>query len=403
VQVLRAKTLGSEALRGAEPRTTESILTAFTLLEGTMLWSGLGSLAEVCETIEFRAPFAAGFLSAVSRRVASDLGSGIFWNSVRVFCERQPSVALQTLRIVYDELDDTRMELATFLLGTLRRCPLQAIERDAFDRIESCFKDHDAGRFRTIFNQSWVSSANRAGLTVTELKDLIDRHAAGTIEERHDLLGVVCRSISMQTTANDSFQLGLQWIRANTDAALSSSARLSVLMLVESMWEKVDSGLAEADADASDLLRAIQPIPVSEGQTWMMVQRYLVKRLQFNVPSFNQLFVRFVEGDPVGLDQVFRTPRGFEWLLNEMRRRDTSDPISRIIMSGNKKCRRLGLLLFDELAIETVSSDLVNGVDEREVRLAFHEFQRTMMTHGESSARFLVSLLPRLPRMGEQF
>jgi hypothetical protein len=391
----------SAALAVSEPQTCEAILNAFANLEGHTFWLLLGTLHVVLGELELRAAFAVDFLAGVSRRVAGDAGNGMFWRVVREFCVRYPSTALQALWIMYNALGDVPLELAAFILGTLRKLPLQATDRDEFDRISRCFADHAANQFRTIFNQSWAPTAWQCGVTSAELKNLFARHDAGTIDEKSDIISAVSRSLPGSAMSSDVSELGLRWLRDNVDASISSLAKFHVVELVARLADVSQSGDQKTLGDSSDLLFAILPVAIADLATWVAVERYLIKCCVYGNSALIRVFFQLAERDPSGLHEVIRK-RGFDWLMNKLGQQDIADPVGRLVVSRDAKQRQLGLYLFDKLAIETIPPAVLDESGDLGVQLAFHEFQRGLM-HGESSARFLISLIPRVGSMDTEF
>ena len=152
----------------------------------------------------------------------------------------------------------------------------------------------------------------------------------------------------------------------------------------------------------TDLVFAIQPIPVTDGGTWEAIQRWLVNVLGSDSAAFDRLFVQFAERDPLGVDEVIRKDQHFDWLQNEMRKKGTVNPVGLLIVSGDSRCRQLGLHLFDTLPVDAIPDAVLAAVENRGIKLVFHEVQRAHL-RGEATARVLVSLLPRVTAMEEEF
>jgi len=93
----------------------------------------------------------------------------------------------------------------------------------------------------------------------------------------------------------------------------------------------------------------------------------------------------------------FRTAREFEWLLLEMRGRDVAAAVGQLVFDETPQCRKIGLFFLDDLDLTTLPKELLDGLDERRLALAFYESQRTSL-HAAASARFLIILIPAMDR-----
>ena len=374
----------SAAMPKSEPHTCEAILNAFANLKSHRFSVLLESLHFVVGEHQLRPAFAAHFLTSVTSLTAGDFAGGIFLGAVRTFCERHASVALTTLWILYNAPNDTRLPLAAFILGSLRKLPLPVQDRDEFERISNTFREHSKQQFRTTYNLSWATTAWQNGITATELQDLIAQHDAGTSDEKNDMIGTFCRIVVGQSMSRDVANRGLLWLRNTVNGSISSSAKYCVAQLVAMPSSQAKSDDAVLLEEGSDLLLAIQPIPVEDMGTWRYVESHLGRLIVSDVSRFNHVFYQFARGDPWGLHQVISQPRGLVWLVEQMRGKDVSDPVGRLLLFTDTACRRLGIQLFDKLAVESIPPSLFDAAGCLGLRVVFHEMQREML-HGDAS------------------
>jgi len=199
----------------------------------------------------------------------------------------------------------------------------------------------------------------------------------------------------------DVSKSGFRWLRENVSASVSSLAKFHVVDLLARIAQAGHSGDPVELGEPSALFLAILPVPVADSATWAAIERYLITLCTSDETALIPVFFRLAECNPSGLHEVIRK-RGFEWLMNNLRQQDIADPVGRLIVSLRAKHRQLGLYLFDKLAVDTLPAVVLEESGELGVRLAFHEFQRDLM-HGESSARFLLSLIPRIESMDTDF
>ena len=193
---------------------------------------------------------------------------------------------------------------------------------------------------------------------VAELQDLFTRYAIGAPEEREDLIGVVCGIVMGQAVSSDASELCLGWLH-KTFVFAGVKGKSPVANLVAILDSSTHGGGAHPLNCLSDLLLAIQPIPTSDVATWGRVEAYLVNTLQRDIGAFSRVFLKLAEADAHGLHDVICKPRAFDSLLNQMRGKDVADLVGFFITSVNAGWRRLGLLLFDDLAIEAIPTGVL--------------------------------------------
>ena len=145
--------------------------------------------------------------------------------------------------------------------------------------------------------------------------------------------------------------------------------------------------------DSNKLILAIQPIEEKYTEIWKEVERYLVHRLFENTSCFGELLKQIAEKNPETLIELFRNHE-FEHLVSKMDRVGISQFITDCIFSKNDTIRRLGIVLFEQLKIETLSDEVVKQISNTELRLALWEFIRKPFFDGEDIARYLYVLEP---------
>jgi hypothetical protein len=150
------------------------------------------------------------------------------------------------------------------------------------------------------------------------------------------------------------------------------------------------------------LLLAVQPIGIEHKGAWAMLERFLVRRLQHDPTTFSGLYIKLADQNATNWLKIMRGPGSFEWLISEMRGKNIEELVGWLVFSVKAPSRRLGLFLFEELSIRSLPSTLMDGIDERGIRLAFYESQMNSLD-GEAVARFLIVLLPYLQRCDPAF
>ncbi len=96
---------------------------------------------------------------------------------------------------------------------------------------------------------------------------------------------------------------------------------------------------------------------------------------------------------------ALQNPDSLGWVITELSRQDIKPIVSRLILNQSLHKRKLGLLLFDELELECLSTDSLSHATDDEVRLAFLQTQCSMLD-AKGLARLFASLLPRNETLG---
>ena len=156
---------------------------------------------------------------------------------------------------------------------------------------------------------------------------------------------------------------------------------------------------------AAKVIRSLAAAPqrlLEHRRLGQRLEAFLVRRLAANVDAFAVFCLKLAEQNSRDWLKVMQAPGNFEWLLSEMRGKDLSSMIGRLVFSRDVGCRKLGLFLFDELELDCLAVEILNQVGEEELQLAFYELQRTLI-HGNALARCLISLVPCVQRANPSF
>lgn len=380
----------------------EAILADLFNARELYLFELLDGLEFVITEHELRPAFAADFFASGADRVGKDIAGGGLWKAVIAFCERHISSALQTVRQLFDTPSETRIGVASFMLGSLRNLSLTEIEREAFNQVSSAFANHAAVQMRSVFNRSWTTTAFQKGIEESEMREILDRYEQVAVEEQHDIIGVVCGIVIAGKVSDVVAEIGLGWLRKHVDSSISSLAKLHVVNLVATLANPSRPPDGRQLDDASNLIRVVQPIPDADLGAWHHIERHLVNLLDSDVDKFSEVFFQLAEGDPAGFHSLMCKQRQFTRLRHKLSGKDVSKVVARLVVSDRAGCRRLGLYLFDELGIEKLPDEVLEARGDVGVRLAFHELQRNLLD-GAAVARLLLSLLPRAQLMGSDF
>ncbi len=385
-------------LESRRPDEVESHLVAFSEHDRSF-WTRIRSLPMVLPHLQLRTAFACTFLKHLSDRVSNDGSGHHFWNALQQFIKRQPRNAIELLRELLENPNSFDVGLAAFLLGTLRHQSLTPTDQTEFVEVAALISNQSSNEVRTAFYRSWATTAWQSGVSQLELQSLLASFELVSTVDQQELIGVIARIASARNTSSEVKTESLAWLTQNAHRCASPAAKYAVINLI------ADDGAAPIfGADSSDitLLLAILPIPVTDKNTWDIVEAFLVKRLESDLEQFATVFLQIATKDPDGLLDVIQLPRSFEWLKKEMSNRDMSTLVTCLLVSTARAQRHLGFYLFDELELDHLAAETLEDAGTIGIGLSFYECQRMMMK-GESLGRFLASLLPFIEAMSQEF
>jgi hypothetical protein len=281
------------------------------------------------------------------------------------------------------------------MLGTLRTLQLSDTLTAELGQLATTFQSSSAATRRSIYHRSWMQTAWRGKMMPADMAEVLTDMNGGTSEERESAFWIVCRSMLSPKISAESFGYGLDWLRANAKGATSPSAKhhivdLAAHLATNGRWE------------GSELVLAVQPIAIEHKGTWQRLEPFLVCRLQTDLNNFAEFGLRLAHLSKGCWSKILQETDSMDWLLSEMKGKDLGSMVGRLVLSKEAGCRKLGLFLFDELALNTLPSELMDHMDEGELRLAFHELQRTLV-HGDAVGRYLISLIPCAERASPAF
>lgn len=177
----------------------------------------------------------------------------------------------------------------------------------------------------------------------------------------------------------------MAWLRANVSSVLSPVAKYHVIDFAAQLK-------TERAGDAAALILFVQPVLPEHKGIWQRLEHFLVALLKRDIGRFGEFLVKFARANAGGWLKVLNTAREFEWFLSEMRGKDVTNAVGQLVFDETSECRKLGLFFFDDLDLTSLPQDLLAGINERQVALAFYESQRTSL-HAVANARFLIVLI----------
>jgi hypothetical protein len=378
------------AVRELPVESAEALLRELPRVGGPNFFQALDTLAVLLAEFELRPEFAAEWFPNLVRRIGNDFASGGFWKALGIYCERQAQNALEVLRCLATPQTEEQISVAAYILGVLRTLDLSGQTSAQFKTLETRFLDSGTVAARSIYYRSWIQTAFRGKIRITDLQSITSRMCAGTSEENEQVFWIVSRVLLSPSILKDCFNFGLEWLRARASGTLGASAKYPLVDLAAQLP-------VIHQKEAAELILSVQPILAEHKGMWQRIEHFMVPLLQRDLNAFNEFFVKLARSNPTNLLKALNTAREFEWLLSEMRGRDVSAAVGQLVFDGTTACRKLGLFFFDDLDLTTLPKGLLDGLDERRLALAFYESQRTSL-HAVANARFLVILIPCIAR-----
>ena len=387
--------LWSEAYQQVPSHSRESFLDLWMDQEAFQFWNCISALPTFLMHVEVPTVFASDWFLRIGNAVRGDLAGGVFFRGVENYAFNFPSIGLTVFeQYIKDGLNDTRLHLAAIILGALRaKSKKEKTSKETVKKWDIELKANSKIELRLCYYRSWRTSFGSDGVSIDELRSVLDAAMEGTKEEQEEAFDVV-RRLCLGQIEEEFSCFVLQWLTKHVSPELSPDAKLSVVDMVSRLrdYQGRDKPLIDT-ADSNKLILAIQPIEEKYTEIWKEIERYLVHRLFENTSCFGELLKQIAGKNPEALIELFRNHE-FEHLVSKMDRVGMSQFITDCIFSKNDTIRRLGIVLFEQLKIETLSDEVVKQISNTELRLALWEFIRKPFFDGEDIARYLYVLEP---------
>ncbi len=387
--------LWGEAYQQVPSHSRESFLDLWIKEKEFPFWNYISALPTFLAHVEVPAVFASDWFLRIGDAVSGNLAGGSFFRGVENYAFNFSSAGLTVFgQYINDGLKDTRLHLAAIILGVLRaKSTEEKISKEAVNKWDIELKTGPKTELRLCYYRSWRTTFGRGGVSIDELRSVLDAAMEGTKEEQEEAFDVVRRLCLGQIEEEFSCFI-LKWLTKHVSPELSPDAKLSVVDMVSRLrdYQGRDKQLIDT-ADSNKLILGIQPIEKKYTGIWKEVEGYLVHRLFENTSYFGELLKQIAEKNPETLIELFRNHE-FEHLVSKMDRVGMSQFITDCLFSKSNTIRRLGNILYEQIKIETISDEVMKQISNTELRLALWEFIRKPFFDGEAIAHFLQVLEP---------
>jgi hypothetical protein len=358
-------------------------------------------LPAVVEALSLPPWFAAEWFPALVTRLGDDQATAGVWGAIARYCEVNPSAALDAADALGKRPEsDIAMRIAAEMLGTLRSVTLEPAEKHKSLDVDGRLARSASPAQRHCSLRSWVATASRGSLDIDELEVLLGRCDSSTAEDRAEGLAVVCRIACAPALSDACLLRALAWLqnRASPDLPVQSKHLIAVTINAVA----VRSALApdHPEADLSALLNKILPIAPECLGTWSVLERFLIKQMDQDKPRFEQTLKTLGERSPGVLYPLLRADKVFTVLLSKLAGQSDANFVARSMFESDIGARELGLGLFERLGLNAFPAEILNAVDENDLRITLFVF-RALGMHGDVIARFLAAVAPRFQETSE--
>ena len=397
--------LWSEAYQRVPSDSRESFLDLWIDEGAFQFWDYINTLPTFLAHVEIPAVFASDWFLRIENAVRGDRVGGGFFKGVENYAFNFPSAGLAVFeQYMNDGLNDndTRLHLAAIILGALRaKSAEEKTSKAVVNKWDIELKASPKTELRLCYYRSWRTSFGSGGVSIDELRSILDVAMEGTKEEQEEAFDVV-RRLCLGQTGEEFSCFVLQWLTKHVSPELSPDAKLSVVDMVSRLrdYQGRDKQLIDT-ADSNKLILGIQPIEQEHSKIWKQIEYYLVRWLHENMSRFSELLKRIAERNPETLAELFMNDE-FEHLVSQMGRRGMQRFITDCIFSRSDTIRRLGNILFQKIKVETISDEVVKQMSNTELRLVLWEFIREPFFDGEDTARFLQVLEPLFQNVSDR-
>lgn len=373
----------------------EALLREIVKVGNPFFFQLLDSLKVLFSDRELRPEFAAELFPAIVKRIGNDLASGGFWKALESYCEEHTQSALYILQNLIGANDEQGISVAASILGVLRSMVLDEKKQVFFNNLENEFSNACAPAQRAIYNRSWLNTAWRGAMQKSQLEQLTKKMMGGSEEEKEQVFWIVCRSLLSRNISADCMAYGLDWLLQNVSPNITPVAKYHVV-------DFASQGNLERQEVSQKLILQVQPISSEHKGIWQRIEYFLVDLLKSSVNDFDQFCVRLGERNANAWLEVMKSPRAFEWLLQEMHGKEISAMVAQLVISKDADCRKLGLFFYDELDLLSLPEESLSAISATEIQIIFYELQRDQI-QGRSVGRYLAMLIPFVERAGDGF
>lgn len=295
--------LWAEAYNALPQKEQKVLLDEVFEDEGRGVWRAMHYLPEFCRRVEIEPEFAAGWFYRFGDEVRNDMANWDFFNGVKNYAFNFPGSGLKVFETyMADELDELKITLGAFLLGTVRsRAADGHFQKSVVERWDKQLRTDRQVERRLVYHRSLARSFDLGTLRTEGLSRGLSRMLKGEPQEVSEAFGTVWICLRSERADTAFAQFAMKWLSKHASGSLPDLAKHHI---VDAMWYFRTPGKQRVQIEASEadgLILAVQPIPVANRVTWGYVEQYLIERLGEDAAAFEALMGRLVDANPEGV------------------------------------------------------------------------------------------------------
>ena len=370
--------------------------------DNRVFWTSIRCLPEFLPEVKVEPEFLSSWLVAMADRVGQDLAGGPFYLAVQKHaCQFSRTAFAVFEKYVADGLTEPRLTLGAIILGSVRSVlGTGKISSRRVRKWERTLMNSPHIKLRVCQHRSWAVSYNLGAVSTENLQLKLNDMLHGLHEEVDEAFSTVYRCL-LGNSENSSFvQFATNWLVKNASATIPGFAKYYVVDAVCHLSHRAKESPGDFNVSImNNLIAVIQPIPEENQGTWSELEYYLVDRLHEGQESFGAIMEKLADVNAEGLSAQFSDGK-FRYLVPEMSKSNVEAPLTKLILSKDRRKRRLAMDILRKIDKVQLSQQILDSANEAQLKTILLEFTATFLV-GKGIAEFLLALEPSFIRIGK--
>lgn len=370
--------------------------------DNRVFWMCIRCLPEFLPEVKVKPEFLSSWLVAMAERVGQDWAGGPFYLAVQKHACQFSRIAFAVFEMyVVDGLTEPRLTLGAIILGSVRSVLGSGkISERRVRKWERTLMNSPHIKLRICQHRSWAVSYNLGTVSTENLQLKLSKMLHGLPEEVDEAFGTVYRCL-LGNSENASFvQFATNWLVENASATIPGLAKHHVVDAMLHLSYKSRESPGEVSVSImNNLITVIQPIPKENEGTWYQLEYYLVDRLHEGQEAFGAAMEKLANVNAEGLSAQFSGGK-FGYLVSEMSKSNVEAPLTKLILSKQRRKRRLAMDILRKIDKVQLSQQILDSANESQLKIILLEFTATFLV-GKGIAEFLLELEPSFIRVGQ--
>jgi hypothetical protein len=370
--------------------------------DNRVFWMSIRCLPEFLPDVKVEPEFLSSWLVTMAERVGQDLAGGPLYIAVQKHACQFPRTACTVFeKYVADGLMGPRLTLGAIILGSVRSVLGTAkISERRVRQWERTMMNSPNIKLRLCQHRSWAVSYNLGAISIENLRLKLSEMLHGLPEEVDEAFSTVHHCL-LGNCENSSFvQFATKWFIDNSSATIPGGAKHYVVSAVHHLSYRAKNSPGDFDvATTNNLIAVIQPIPEENQGTWSELEYYLVDRLCEGQESFGAIIEKLADVNAEGLSAQFSDGK-FRYLVSEMSKCNVEVPLTKLILSKDRRKRRLAMDILRKIDKVQLSQQILDSANEAQLKTILVEFTATFLV-GKGITEFLLALEPSFIRVGQ--